>query len=169
MADKNFHKAPHGLIFSRGRGLMHFFQNYQSMNDVTDEQVAEDPLNTGEKGSENASAILESKRQLAKLALVILCYVFYKNDQQIDAKEHRALEKFMKQETNVLNDADRHELALWSQKKISEQTVVEYIKDKHINPSVFEKADQRVHGEIKKNIRYVRYLYDLRDYMKEHL
>lgn len=110
---------------------------------------------------------LAYERNRAKLAIMLILYLYINNDNVLSQKEEKRLQKIIKREKIFLHKEDSLFLNSLATKRPTLQTFIEYLKVNELKQDIFDEAVETIHKDIKSDSDYKALLADLKQNVKE--
>ncbi|BCR36634.1 hypothetical protein [Mariniplasma anaerobium] len=107
-------------------------------------------------------------RNLVKLALMILLYVYSNDDEKISNEELKNIKRVNKEEKRYLTNDDHMEIYNLAVKKMTLSAFLEYIRQQEYKESIFNDACDRAKKSMIKNRVYDKILADLKEEFKRY-
>ncbi|MCD4827332.1 MAG: hypothetical protein K8Q99_06100 [Acholeplasmataceae bacterium] len=109
------------------------------------------------------------RRNLVKLVLMILLYIYSNDDGKVSRKELKQVKILLKQEKLVLNKDDHTEVYNLAIKELTSSAFFSYIQENGYEVSIFNDACDRAKSNIIKSRKYYKLLEDLKEQFRAYI
>ena len=173
MSDQQNSFYPQRLGIGQTQGTQAYFTNtnLQDAKDETDTSRAALYFKKHNKPVVNDSQSAwqyESDRNKVKLALIVLLYLFENDEEGLTQKELKVINKYRKKESSVLTEEDAKSIHELSQESMTLDTIKAFLKDNNLGYELFDNASWEIHNLIKKNMRHIKTILQLREEITAH-
>lgn len=95
------------------------------------------------------------QRNMIKLAIFVLLYVFSKDDGEISDKEFKQIKKFYKKEREVLTNEDQKEIYNHALKPMTFEELVKYMEENDFHERILDESIEVIRKLIFKDNKYI--------------
>ena len=108
------------------------------------------------------------KKNMNKLALMILLFVFFEDDGQLSRAEYRRIRKFFRKHTHYLDKKDFKDIEKIFETKVKKQDLISYMDQHGYELSIFNEAADEVIPIVRASGKYMLIIYELRKDYEQH-
>ena len=108
------------------------------------------------------------KKNMNKLAVMILLFVFFEDDDKLSRVEYRRIRKFFRKHTSYLDKKDFKDIEKFFETKVKKQDLINYMDQHGYESSIFNEAADEVVPIVRDSGKYMLIIYELRkDYEQQ--
>lgn len=104
------------------------------------------------------------KKNMNKLAVMILLYVFFEDDDKLSRVEYRRIRKFFRKHAQYLDKKDFKDIERFFETKVRQQDLINYMDQHGYESSIFNEAADEVIPVVRVSGKYMLIIYELRKY-----
>ena len=102
------------------------------------------------------------KKNMNKLAVMILLFVFFEDDDQLSRVEYRRIRKFFRKHAHYLDKKDFKDIEKFFETKVRQQDLINYMDQHGYESSIFNEAADEVIPIIRASGKYMLIIYELK-------